>query len=206
MKILTWNCRGIGRPRAIRNPKANIRTHNPDAIFMSKTLLHYVNTAAVVNRLGFSHFVYNPPTGKWGGVLFIWLHGVDVETVFITSSVIAMLVYSDPTHTPWLLTLVYCPAQKKHKPNFWNILNTLSKNYPGPLLSIGDFNSILKQSEKSGGMRFATTSSLNDLALYMEQQGMVDLVHTSPLYTWTNNRCGLNNIKERLDRGVANIH
>ncbi|KAG2689981.1 hypothetical protein I3760_09G165600 [Carya illinoinensis] len=124
MKILTWNCRDIGRPRAIRNLKANIRTHNPDAIFLFGTLLHDVNIAAVVNRLGFSPFVYNPPIGKWGGLLF---------------------------------------------------------------------------------MPFATSSSPNDLALYITQQGLVDLGHKGPTYTWTNNIQGQNNIRERLDRGISNL-
>lgn len=35
---------------------------------------------------------------------------------------------------------------------------------------------------------------------------MIDIGFNGPKYTWTNNRNGLNNIKERIDRGVANTH
>lgn len=96
MKILSWNCRGIGRPRAIRDLKANIRNLNPDAIFLSITLVQNVNISAIINRLGFSSFGNHPPIGKWGGLLVLWRPGLDVEIVHISSNVIAMLVYSDP--------------------------------------------------------------------------------------------------------------
>lgn len=95
--------------------------------------------------LGFSHFVYNSPSGKWGGLLFIWHPRLDVETVYIFINVIAMLVYFDLAHIPCLFNLDYYPAQKKHKVQFWSLLNSLIANYFGTLISIGDFNTILKQ-------------------------------------------------------------
>lgn len=40
----------------------------------------------------------------------------------------------------------------------------------------------------------------------MEHHNMIDLGHSGPHFTWTNNRHGHNNIQERLDSGVANLN
>lgn len=112
---MCWNCRGIASPYAIRSLRANIRVYQPDVVFLSEIILLDVNTVNIVNRLGFSMYVNSPPNGKWGGLLFVWRKGLDVETVFINSNVMSLFVYSDPAYNPWLLNLVYCPAQNSHK-------------------------------------------------------------------------------------------
>lgn len=60
MRLLYWNCRGIARPSAIRSLRAQIRTHQPDMIFVAETLLSDVKTLGVVNSLGFSLFLHVP--------------------------------------------------------------------------------------------------------------------------------------------------
>jgi exonuclease III len=37
MKLLSWNCRGLGKPTAIRALKNLIQTHKPDVIFLMET-------------------------------------------------------------------------------------------------------------------------------------------------------------------------
>jgi exonuclease III len=39
MKILSWNCRGLGKPSAVRDLRQLIKTHQPDLIFLSETKL-----------------------------------------------------------------------------------------------------------------------------------------------------------------------
>jgi exonuclease III len=37
MKILSWNCRGLGKPSAIRALKKLIQSHHPDIVFLMET-------------------------------------------------------------------------------------------------------------------------------------------------------------------------
>ena len=115
---MAWNCRGLVRPKAIRNLRANIRKYNPDVIFLSETMVLDDRTISIVNSLGFHLFVYSPAVCKKGGLLLLWRSGVEIEPVHINSNAISVLVYSDPSHQPWLLTYVYAPAQWNNKASF----------------------------------------------------------------------------------------
>jgi hypothetical protein len=60
----------------------------------------------------------------------------------------------------------------------------------------------LVQSEKHGG-RLVASSSHCPFKRFIDHFGMIDLGFTGNPFTWSNNRKGLENIKERLDIGVA---
>lgn len=141
---------------------------------------------------------------KWGDLLFMWRPGMDVEPIYISSNSMVFVVYSDLAHMPWLLILTYCPAQYSKKSSFWNMLNIITHSYPGPILGIGDFNSILSQHEKIGGKPFASPSQPSGLQLFMNHNGLADLGYYGPKFTWSNKRHGNMHIHERLDRGIAN--
>ncbi|KAI3891422.1 hypothetical protein MKX03_020704 [Papaver bracteatum] len=68
---------------------------------------------------------------------------------------------------------------------------------------MGDLNTIGSKNEKAGG-REPSASQLQELKDVMNQCGLIDLGAHGPRYTWNNKRVGFANIKERLDRVLAN--
>lgn len=40
MKVLAWNCRGLGNPKAINALKRIVITENPQMVFLQETKLH----------------------------------------------------------------------------------------------------------------------------------------------------------------------
>ncbi|KAB1227298.1 hypothetical protein CJ030_MR1G016844 [Morella rubra] len=87
---------------------------------------------------------------------------------------------------------------------FWRDLALEAANFKGPWLCTGDFNSIVSYEDKQGGRDFAS-SSVGDLRLFMNQNGLIDLGLMGLPYTWTNCHHGVANIREKLDRGIGNI-
>lgn len=69
---------------------------------------------------------------------------------------------------------------------------------------MGDFNCINSQIDKSGGRPFACSSS-GGIGALMDSNGLIDLGFSGYRFTWSNRRSGNANIREWLDRGVANI-
>ncbi|KAF5442124.1 hypothetical protein F2P56_037171 [Juglans regia] len=200
---MAWNCRGLARPKAIRNLRANIRKYNPDVIFLSEILVSDERTISIVNSLGFHLFVHYPAECKKGRLLLLWRPGVEIEPVNININAISVLVYSDPTHQPWIITYVYAPAQWNNKAGFWSHLDSLYQAFPGPWICLGDFNDLIDQNKKSGGRPIYYNPNKGLKAL-MDRNGLIDIGYMGPKFIWTNNRQGQALIRERLDRAIAN--
>jgi len=46
MKILSWNCRGLGNPAAVRALRKILKITCPDVVFLSETKLNNADTKA----------------------------------------------------------------------------------------------------------------------------------------------------------------
>lgn len=69
---------------------------------------------------------------------------------------------------------------------------------------LGDFNSIMAASEKWDGNEVFSSQN-RAFNSWVHANGLVDLGHHSPCYTWPNKKLGASLIAERLDRALANI-
>ncbi|XP_021770376.1 uncharacterized protein LOC110734517 isoform X2 [Chenopodium quinoa] len=72
-----------------------------------------------------------------------------------------------------------------------------------PWLVLGDLNEVMFPNEKMGGCSFCQ-SQANDLRMLVDAACLVDLGFNGNPYTWHNAREGCANIRERLDRALAN--
>lgn len=71
------------------------------------------------------------------------------------------------------------------------------------VLILSDFNAISCSSEKQGGRQF-DFSSCNRFYQLKLMLGLVDIGQSGNPFTWCNSRKGYNQIREHLDKGVAN--
>ena len=68
MKILSWNCRGLSRPAAVRSLRALIHDHAPDVLFLFETKISLSQVSATLNRLGFFLISQVASCGSSGGL------------------------------------------------------------------------------------------------------------------------------------------
>lgn len=64
---------------------------------------------------------------------------------------------------------------------------------------MGDFNSIVSQSENIGGLHFASSSN-NNFSSTLNNLALINLGFRGYPFTWNNKRAGLENIQQRIDR------
>jgi hypothetical protein len=204
MKIISWNCRGISRPAAICSLWVLIRHNNPDVLFLSETKASPSLSSSILNNLGFYSMAHVAPVGLSGGLILAWRTGVELECFLFSKHNISAWCYSDPSNSPWILSCLYGPPEKKNKLAFWDSLTAAGENFVCPWLYIGDFNHVLDQSEKLGGNPVASSSHC-PFKHFIDHHGLVDLGFVGNPFTWCNNRKGIDSIKERLDRGLASI-
>jgi hypothetical protein len=142
------------------------------------------------------------PIGSSGGLVLSWHPGVDLECFVTNKNNITIWCFSDPPHSPLILSCVYGLPDKRDRLVFWDSFANIGNLFEASWLCIGDFNSVLDQSKKLGGKPVSSSSNC-PFRSFIDLFGMIDLGFVGNPYTWCNNRQGLDNIKERLDRGLA---
>lgn len=112
-----------------------------------------------------------------------------MEVVSFNENIISLSVYYDPSHSPWLLTVVYGPIICQQKFVFWESLHSVAADFGGPWLCLEDFNCVMASWEKQGGLPLASSSSTsNPLQNLMDSFGLIDLGFKGQTFTWSNNR------------------
>jgi exonuclease III len=203
MKILAWNCRGLACAPTIRSLRALIRQHRPDVLFLSETKVLSSRFWTSLSHLGFVSWLEVPPVGLSGGLFVTWKYGFTLNLVRLDQHHISCMVVSDPPLCSWLISCVYAPHTAQNRSALWSNLSELGNSFNGPWLLLGDFNAILSAADKCGGRSFGSSSHL-DFVNFVQTNALVDLGFVGNNFTWSNHRHGRANIRERLDRGLAN--
>jgi hypothetical protein len=202
MKLISWNCRGLSRPAAVRSLRMLIRDNNLDILFLFENKTPPPQVISILNSLGFFLLCQVAPIGFSGGLVLSWRPGVDLECFSFNKNTISVWCYSDPPHSPWILSCIYASLDQRDKLAFWDSFTADGDHFVSSWLCIGDLNFVLDQSEKQGG-RLVASSSFCPFKQFIDHFGLVDLGFVGNPFTWCNNRKGQAFIKERLDRGLT---
>ena len=151
--------------------------------------------------IGFPEHVIVGATGKAGGLCLFWSNAIDVQVLEFDSRTIAITVRDE--FCLWSLIGFYGPPYQAKRRKAWCNLNALLRSLNGPWMCFGDFNCVVSESEKQGGVRGSpsTPTFLKDLLFDLEA---VDLGYSGNQFTWWNKRWGKGAIRERLDRAISN--
>lgn len=79
MSCISWNCRGLGSSRAIRDLKAPIQSHKSDILFLMETRLLKVRFSSLKMQLGFGHGFMVERPGLGGGLIMLWRKDLEVQ-------------------------------------------------------------------------------------------------------------------------------
>ena len=204
MKLLFWNCRGLGNPRAVRGLLRCQGAEGADVLFLSETKLDERGMMVFKKKLSLAHSEVVDCEGKGGGLAVLWRSGVNMVLKSKSKNHIDMEV-QETGGDKWRCTVVYGEPEMKNKT--WELMEEL-KEQDGdhlPWLCAGDFNEILYHYEKEGGIP-RTQACLDRFKEVLETCELDDLGFSGDVFTWRNkHNKGSTYIRERLDRAVANV-
>jgi hypothetical protein len=127
-------------------------------------------------------------SGSSGGLVLSWCPGVDLECFASDKNNISAWCYSDtPPHSPWILSCVYGSPNKRDRRAFWDTFASIGEGFEASWLCIGDFNSVLDQTEKIGG-RPVYSSSHYPFRSFIDHFGIIDVGFVGNPFTWVNNK------------------
>jgi exonuclease III len=68
MSILSWNCRGLGNPRTVRDLHRLVKEKHPSLVFLMETKLQAHRFKAIRVWLGFQNVFIVDSMGRSGGL------------------------------------------------------------------------------------------------------------------------------------------
>ncbi|GLT55031.1 hypothetical protein SLA2020_281850 [Shorea laevis] len=79
MNLLSWNCRGLGNPRTIRNLCHLVEDKHPNILFLMETKLQRDKMSYVRGKLGFDNLFVVDCIGRSGGLALFWNNSIELE-------------------------------------------------------------------------------------------------------------------------------
>lgn len=198
MSCLSWNCRGLGNPRAVSFLKEIVREKRPSFIFLIETLCYRNKIEEIKNLLGYDDFVSVDCVGHSGGLALLWRAIDSVHVLFQSARCIDVEVDLDSVGS-WRLTGFYGHPNRNHHQESWALLQNLATMSTRPWVCMGDFNDILANHEKKGGRR-QPNALIQGFRNAVMAAGLCDFPMSGYKFTWETGRGSDRWVEEKLDR------
>lgn len=120
-----------------------------------------------------------------GGVALLWKQEIEVEVMGSTNNYIETKI----THEGRLVytTFVYEKLDHTKRKAVWEQLNLDGTAKDAPWFLTRDFNEIIDNSEKQGGLT-RSEGSFVDFGSFMLESDLYDLPHSGNFYSWRSTR------------------
>ena len=203
MNLLSLNCRGCGRPEAVRELCLLVETCRPAVVFLMETRMSEVRARELQRRTGFPNGHVVPAERLSGGLALFWRRGVLVAAQSMSKSHIDVVISCDELgEKHWRFTGFYGEPRKELRKNSWYLLRFLRAQLDLPWLCAGDFNEVLSADEHFGRNQRETLQMVGFQDMVTDC-GFLDLGYSGLPFTWDNRQEGNNNVKVRLDRAFG---
>ena len=202
MNCISWNCRGLGRPRAVLELTEMVKKYSPSIIFLMETRSKICRLKNLRSKLKVENVHIVPRHNTGGGLALYWKNGTDLHILDSSPSHIDAVV-NPGGDDAWRFTGFYGNPVTTNRELSWILLKHLCLKMDLPWLCLGDFNEIVKAEEKIGGAP-RRERQMTDFRAALDFCGFCDLGFVGSPFTWCNNQFDGVVTWIRLDRGVAN--
>ncbi|XP_059068633.1 uncharacterized protein LOC131859110 [Cryptomeria japonica] len=201
MKITTWNVRGLSALDKKCLVKRAIQRISGDIILLQETKL---NAKKISFFKSFSRLWdgdSQKANGSMGGLAVLWNPDkVSVCTISKQENWMHCNIRFLQEDLEFSLFNVYGPTKTEEKKRVWKEISEQIKLVDSEKVIVaGDFNAILNNEEKYGGLRM-NARVMEDFRDFVIDNNLFDVIPKSGNFTWTNKRANFSRILERLDR------
>ncbi|KAL9441947.1 hypothetical protein AB3S75_020450 [Citrus x aurantiifolia] len=198
MKVLSWNVRGLGKPRTRQALKKVLHLHKPEIFFCCETKMLAKQVYVESRNFNFEYCFAVDRDGMGGGLALFWNAKDNVEIKSFSKHHIDALVHNDSGKV-WRCTGVYGHPETSQRHHTLTLLKSLAGTFSLLWYCFGDFNEVLYLHEKSGG-RDRNLNLVSSFREAVEACNLMDVGYSGYKYTWSNRRYDSQFIEERLDR------
>ena len=202
MKILTWNCRGLGSSRTVHELTKLIRIFKPQILFLIETKRKNAEMDWLRVKWDYDNCMVVDSVGRAGGLAMLWNNQSQIEVLSYSKFHIDVKVNGELMDESWRFIGFYGHFQTHKRGETWDLLRALHDQMVLPWLCAGDFNEILSDNEKQGGAS-RPAKQIQDFQDVVRECGFYEMQFSGSKFTWTRGT-GEGLIAERLDRSFVN--
>ncbi|XP_074299186.1 uncharacterized protein LOC141630235 [Silene latifolia] len=125
-----------------------------------------------------------------------------VHFVHYSAQSVHMLVTEISSNFKFFCTMVYAYNDTTDRKSLWQDLCSFADSIHDPWILCGDFNCVLKPSERLGGS--SSDEEMKDFNAYLDYCQMMDSPAAGSYYTWNNKQDPQTTVYSRLDRVLVN--
>ena len=81
MRLLLWNCRGLGNPRTENELVRLIQTKDPSVVFIAETWKDEVRLDHTLSKINFDQKWVAPRLNRGGGLVLFWKISINIDVV-----------------------------------------------------------------------------------------------------------------------------
>lgn len=189
MKLLSWNCRGLGDLKKCKVVSDVIRSSRCDICMLQETKINEMSFKYVSSFLPsffFLNCAYILARGSKGGMVIAWKKFYLLQNTWATRNTLSVLLRDQRTGEQALFTTVYGPSVDTDKPAFIEELNNLMHQVKDKWIIAGDFNLVRWMVDRTGNFQgFGLMDSFND---FITRAGLIDVQLKNRSYTWSSKR------------------
>ena len=208
MKIVSWNCRGLGCTQKLEVIKRFKSMESASILLLQETKkLSEDSIMAIKSIWPNGNSIATNSIGASGGLL-CWWNTDKFELLSAIENRNWLLIKSENKESKdqfWVGN-VYGPTLNVQKDSFWSSLEEQCEDKKLlPCFIAGDFNTTISAAERRGGskVRDPYGERLEDL---ISQWNLTYIIPKNGTYTWSNKRVGPGHIATRLDRFLVSTH
>ena len=203
MRVLSWNCRGLGSPSAVLQCPKKAQEYKPKIMFLMETKLNKNKGRGILERCSFLDGWEVPKEGFSGGLFLGWMPNLKVNIQHGSKNLIYVDL-ADTSGNPLSISFIYGHPNLAKREEVWVELKSVRSISHRNWLCIGDFNQLLSREDKFGfkNSRIEGAEAFRQTLFKLE---LCELEATGQKYTWMNEYEDDSFIMERLDRAFASV-
>ncbi|KAA3474108.1 reverse transcriptase [Gossypium australe] len=174
-------------------------------VFFMETKITKVQMERVRRSIGFINGIEVDPDGSKEGLCLAWKSEASITLQNFSRRHIDVLVSKQNDEQQWRFTGFYGSPYAQEREDSWNLLRRLGCNEEQPWIVCGDFNEIMYGLENKGGLP-REEKRMEAFCNALEDCRLIDVGYTGSWFTWERGNLPETNIRERLDRGAANVN
>ncbi|KAI9125378.1 hypothetical protein K1719_003994 [Acacia pycnantha] len=195
---------GSRGPGLYRNLKMSLSGHKPILIVLADTRCQEESNFTHLLRLSYNSVAVSPSDGRSGGLVALWnrnsisvlVESIDRQFIHLRCEISGM--------PSFFLTSVYALPHSDYRAILWRKLKTMADVIACLWVVWGDFNDIISEHERTGGVP-GCHRRIRWFQQRVQECNLIDLGASGPRFTWKGPRLrGCARLFERLDRALAN--